>query len=118
MWNYPGLGNLVTEKELGDLIWAKNLSVVFIVEIRTDEARLKEIKRKLKFDHMFLVPRIHRGGGLVFFRKGSMNLRVETSSKNHIDCIIRGGSEGAWRFTGFYGEPITHKWHKSWSLLR
>ena len=51
-------------------IWAKNLSVVFIVETRTDEARLKEIKRKLKFDHMFLVPRIHRGGGLVFFRKG------------------------------------------------
>ena len=70
MWNYPGLGNLVTEKELGDLIWAKNLSVVFIVEIRTDEARLKEIKCKLKFDHMFLVPWIHRGGGLVFFSEG------------------------------------------------
>ena len=48
MWNCPGLGNLVTEKELGDLIRAKNLSVVFIVETRTDEARLKEIKRKLK----------------------------------------------------------------------
>ena len=109
MWNCPGLGNLVTEKELRDLIWAKNLSIVFIAETRLDEARLKEIKRKLKFDHMFLVPRIHKGGGLVLFRKGSMNLQVETSSKNHIDCIIRGGSEGAWRFTGFYGEPITHK---------
>ena len=46
-----------------------------------------------------------------------MNLRVETSSKNHIDCIIR-GTEGAWRFIGFYGEPITHKHHESWELLR
>ena len=45
-----------------------------------------------------------------------MNLRVETSSKNHIDCII-GGTEGAWRFIGFYGEPITHKRHESWALL-
>ena len=47
-----------------------------------------------------------------------MNLRVETSSKNHIDCIIGGGTEGAWRFIGFYGEPITHKRHESWELLR
>ena len=38
-----------------------------------------------------------------------MNLQVETSSKNHIDCIIGGGTKGAWRFTGFYIGPITHK---------
>ena len=102
MWNCRGLGNLVTEKELGDLI----------------RARLKTIKHKLNFNHMFFVPRIHRGRGLVRFWKESMGLRMETSSKSHINCIIGGGSEGARRFTGFYGEPTTHKRHESWSLLR
>ena len=108
----------MTKKELRDLIQAKDPSVVFKAKTWIDEARPKTKKRRLKFDHMFLVPRIHRGGGLVLFWKESMNLRVETSSKNHIDCIIRGGSEGAWRFTGFYGEPITHKRHESWSLCQ
>ena len=27
------------------------------------------------------------------------------------------GNDDAWRFIGFYGEPITHLWHESWSLL-
>ena len=117
VWNCHELGNLVTEKELGDLIREKDPSVVFMAKTWTDEARLKTIKRRLNFDHMFFVPHIHRGGGLVLFWKELMGLRVETSSKNHIDCIIRGGNEGAWRFTGFYDEPITHKRHESWSLL-
>ena len=28
------------------------------------------------------------------------------------------GSNDAWRFIGFYGKPITHLRHESWSLLR
>ena len=58
----------MTEKELGDLIQAKDHSVVFIAETWTDETMLKKIKRSLKFDHMFLVHWIHReGGGGLFF---------------------------------------------------
>ena len=108
----------MTEKELGDYARAKDPSVMFIAETWAEEARLKLVKCRLQFDHMFCVPRINRGGGLVLFWKESMNLQVETSSKNHIDCIIGGGTEGAWRFTGFYGEPITHKCHESWELLQ
>ena len=113
-----GLGNLPTKKEFGDLTRAQDPSVLFLAETWTDEERLKKIKRNLQFDHMFFVPRLTRGGGLVLYWKESLNLKVETSSKNHIDCIIDKGSEGAWRFTGFYGEPITHKRQESWDLLR
>ena len=113
MWNCRGLGNLPTEKELGDLTRVQDPSILFIAETWTDEARLQKIKRNLQFDHMFLVPRVTLGGGLILFWKDSMNLTVETSSKNHIDCIIDKGKEEAWRFTGFYGEPITHKRHES-----
>ena len=50
------LGNLPTEKELGDLTRAQDPSVLFIAETWTDEARLQKIKRNLQFDHMFFVP--------------------------------------------------------------
>lgn len=109
----------MTKKELGDLAWVKDPFIMFIAKTWTNEARLKKVKCSLKFDHMFLVPLIHKwGGGVVLHWKDSINLRVEASSKNHIDYIIEGGSEGAWRFIGFYGEPITHKRYESWSLLR
>ena len=65
MWNCHGLGNLVTEKELGDLTWAQDPFAVFIVKTWTDEARLKKKKKNFHFDHMFFVPRINQGGGLV-----------------------------------------------------
>ncbi|KAL0009461.1 hypothetical protein SO802_010963 [Lithocarpus litseifolius] len=41
-----------------------------------------------------------------------------TFSKNHIDAIINKGKEDAWRFTGFYGEPVTHNRFESWDMLR
>ena len=47
----------------------------------------------------------------------SINLNVESYYKNHIDAIINKGTRDAWRFTGFYGEPVTHKHHESWDML-
>ena len=49
------------EKELGDLIRAKDPFVVCVAETWTDEARLKKIKQNLQFEHMFSVPRIQIG---------------------------------------------------------
>ena len=48
----------------------------------------------------------------------SINLNVESYSKNHIDAIINKGARDAWRFIGFYGEPVTHKCYESWDMLR
>ena len=67
MWNCRGLGNQVTERKLGDYTQVKDPFVMFITETWTDETRLKIVKHRLKFDHMFSVPRINRGGGLVLF---------------------------------------------------
>ena len=38
--------------------------------------------------------------------------------KYHIDSIVRGGLENAWRLTGFYGEPNTSQRKKGWNMLR
>ena len=95
--------------ELASLVQAKDPFVVFIAETWTDDARLKDVKRKIQFDNMFVVPRANRGGGLVLFWKESIEVTVEGSDKNHIDAIIKRNIEDEWRFTGFYGEPDTQR---------
>ena len=81
VWNCRELGNQVTERKLGVYTGAKDPFIMFIAETWADETRLKIVKRRLKFDHMFSVPRVKRGGELVLFWKELMNWWVETSSK-------------------------------------
>ena len=76
------------------------------------------MQRNLNFDNLSFVERNHRGGGLALYWNNSIKLDVECLSKNHIDTIINKGAGDAWRFTGFYGEPVTHKCHESWDMLR
>ena len=40
VWNCRGLGNLATEKELGEINRAKDPSVMFIAETWADEAKI------------------------------------------------------------------------------
>ena len=118
VWNCLGLGNLRTVTEPKVVIRAKDPSVLFIAETWADEARLKEIKRKIEFDNLFIVERNNRGGGLALFWRNSVDLQVDSCSPNHIDSIINKGKEKVWRFTGFYGELVTHKRIESWNKLR
>ena len=43
---------------------------------------------------------------------------MDSFSKVHIDSVIEGGSENAWRLTGFYREPDTYRQSEGWSMLR
>ena len=101
------------------LVWCglKIPSVVFIAETWIDKARLKDVKRKIQFDNMFVVPIANQGGGLVLFWNESVKVTVEGSNKNHIDAIINKNKEGEWCFIGFYGEPDTQRRIESWDLL-
>ena len=100
------------------MIRAKDPSVVFLAETWADEARLQEIKLKIEFDNLFFVERNNRGGGLALCWRNSIDVHVDTFSKNHIDYIINKGREDEWCFTGFYGEPVSHKRYESWNRLR
>ena len=109
VWNCRELGNLRTVKELQVMIRVKDPSIVFLAETWADEARLQEIKCKIEFDNLFFVERNNRGAGLALYWRNSINVNVDTFSRNHIDSIISKGREDEWRFTGFYGEPVSHK---------
>ena len=107
VWNYCGFGNLCTRKKLGDIIWSKDSSVMFITETLVDEARLDIVQQNINFDHKWVVLRVGHGGGLVLFWKSLVNLEVVDSLRYYIDMWIDKGSENEWSFIGFYGKLDT-----------
>ena len=117
-WNYRGLRNLCTGRELDDIIRAKDPSMVFLAETLTDDARLEFAQRSIGFDHKWVVPRVGRSGGLVLYWKVSVNLMVEDSDRHYIDAVINKNIENEWRLTGFYGEPNTARRHEAWTKLK
>ena len=92
-WNYRGLGNLRTERELVEIVRAKDPSVVFLAQTLTVEVRLEVIQRSIDFDHRWVVPKVGRSRGLELFWKSSINLKIEGSSKNYINAIIDKNTE-------------------------
>ena len=50
VWNFRGLGNLRTKKELVSILRAKDPSIVFIAETWTDEVRLDRTLSYINFD--------------------------------------------------------------------
>ena len=48
VWNFCGLGILHIGKKLGDIIRAKDPSVVFIAETLADEARLDQVVQEIE----------------------------------------------------------------------
>ena len=117
-WNCRGLGNPQTIQSLGDLIQAQDPAVVFVVKTWLVEVRLKVFLKNLNFGNMHVVSKINQGGGLVLLWRVDVQLRVVSSSLNHVDAIINEGRDNTWRFMGFYGAPETSNRHISWNLLR
>ena len=53
-WTCRGLGNLRTGRELVEITWAKDPSVVFVAETLTDDARLEIVQRSIEHDHRWV----------------------------------------------------------------
>lgn len=69
---------------------------------------MEKIRTKMGFQCGFFADRRNRRGGLALFWKDTINLRVESYSIGHIDATISSGEgEAKWRFTSFYGNPVT-----------
>ena len=106
-WNCRVLENRRAVDELGEIIQAKDLRIVFLSETWSTKEHMKRIKLKLNFDGLFTVTNEAKGGGLALMWKNSSDVWVDSFSSYHIDAIIKGGTKDAWRLIGFYGEPET-----------
>ncbi|XVF31569.1 hypothetical protein REPUB_Repub17cG0001900 [Reevesia pubescens] len=47
-----------------------------------------------------------------------VHVSILSYSSWHIDVEIKMENSASWRFTGFYGHPVTHKRKDTWLLLR
>mgnify|MGYP003744487265 FL=1 len=107
-WNCRGLGNHRAVDKLGDIVQAKDLGIMFLSETWSTKEQMERIKIKLNFDGLFTVTNGDRVGGLALMWKKSSFVWVDSFSSYHIDVIINGGTEDAWRLIGFYSEPDTN----------
>ena len=117
-WNCRELGNLHTGRKLMEIVWAKDHSVVFLVETLTDEARLEFIQNIIILYHRWVVSRVGKSGGLILYWRSSIYLTIKGSDRNYIDAVIDKDLESEWRLTGFYGELETTRRNEAWDKLR
>ena len=90
---------------------------MFLAETWADEARLEQVLHSINFDHKWEVCNERRGGGLVLFWKNDVHVTVKDSHRYFIDVTLDKNKDTKWRFTGFYGEPKTHRRMEAWSKL-
>uniref|UniRef100_A0A2N9G6C8 Uncharacterized protein n=1 Tax=Fagus sylvatica TaxID=28930 RepID=A0A2N9G6C8_FAGSY len=117
-WNCRGLGNPGTVQELANMVRVKAPSAVFLMETWSNEEYLEKVRCYLHFNSKLVVQSNNKGGGLVLYWNDDLNLAIKSYSSNHIDATINEGTETAWRLTGVYGAPETHRREETWNLLR
>ena len=93
VWNFRGLGNLRTEKELGNITRVKDHFVMFLAKTWADEARLERVLHNINFDHKWEVFSGRRGGGLVLFWKNDVHVTIEDSHRYFIDVSLNKNRE-------------------------
>ena len=69
---------------------------MFVAETWLVEARLKVFLKNLNFGNMHVVSKVNQGGGLVLLWRVDIQLRVVSSSLNHVDAIINEGRDNTW----------------------
>ena len=106
-WNCHGLGQARAVLELTEMVKKQSPTIIFLMETRSKESFLKNLRSKLELDNVHIVPRLNIGGGLALYWKKGIDLHVLDSSPSHIDAVINPGVDDTWRFTGFYGNPVT-----------
>ena len=117
-WNYQGLGNPQTVRELCQKVKKKCPDLVFLREAKLHNNKMVRIKQKLGYNNMLVVDSVGRSGGLVLFWKHEMGLEILNYSRRHIHAIIKPINMTPWWFTGFYGHPEAHKRSGEWDLLK
>lgn len=83
------------------------------METKAKEPFLKNLKNRLHLENVFTVPTVNSSGGLDLYWKNGIDLYVLNASPTFIDVVVNPGVDGAWQFTGFYGNPVTANWEHS-----
>ncbi|KAL5555671.1 hypothetical protein UlMin_037907 [Ulmus minor] len=117
VWNVRGLGNTRTFQILRDHVQQLCPSLVFLSETLCSKSYLEQIRVKLNFSGLVTWEKEGRSGGLCLLWTDSVDVRLLTGSKGHIDTFILHDNL-KWRFTGMYGNPDTTLRNLFWDLMK
>jgi len=118
-WNYRGLGNPWTVKDLQKLVEQQEPILVFLIGTKLNKEKAKKVRDQCNFKFIWVVPSEGRRGGLALFWKDGIEGEVLEADQSHIDTLVKGGVlTNWWHLTGFYGAPKTLRRDESWALLK
>ncbi|PPR89969.1 hypothetical protein GOBAR_AA30717 [Gossypium barbadense] len=117
-WNFRGIGNPVTVRELKQMVVANDPDIIFLSETKINVSKFSSVHSKCKMEGCLAVNANGKSGGLVMMWKESNKVEVQTYSSNYIDSIIKLENDNPIRFTEFYGNVEPNKRQCSWNMLR
>lgn len=119
-WNFHGLGNPETVRELHNLVSLEAPTLVFLCETKIEGKRVSDLMTRLGFERCRAVNSAGLSGGLALFWSREVEVKVESISDQHIDATVKnvGSDNKVWRFTGFYAKAKRSERSSSCDLLR
>ena len=117
-WNCRGMGSALAVRTLTDEVRSKDPLLVFLIETKIGESKMKGIRNKLEYTQGITVPSDGRSGGLAMMWKEGSDIRLRSYSNSHIDVEVHESlTPIPWRATGFYGHLDAGKRFISWQFL-
>ena len=86
--NCRGLGIPEVVEKLCCLASKEGPKVLFLSKTRLDRDGFPRLKRKLRLNKGFAIPRSGLGGGLALLWWDNLDIDVRSSSPNHIDALV------------------------------
>ena len=93
------MGSFRTVHELGKLIRKFKPYILFLIETKRKNSKVKRLKLEWSYENCLVVDSIGRGGGLALIWNTEVQLEIVSFSLFHIDAKENGDREAdAWRF--------------------
>ena len=116
-WNYRGIGDPATVRELRDLVELSSPTILCLVETQLQKSRVEGLRFSLGFDFSFAVGSSGRSGGICFFWKNSVNVEIKNYSEYHVDAWVLETGREQWCLSCFYGEATRSLRYKTWNTM-
>ncbi|WOL02402.1 hypothetical protein Cni_G11121 [Canna indica] len=103
IWNCQGLGNPLTIRHLRNLRFLHSPDCLFLMEIKQDDNRFKNLLQQCGFDQCFIIPAVGIAGGLILAWKSHFNVQILSSDSFyiHATCDTTDGLS-RWQFFGLH----------------
>ena len=87
-WNYRGLGNLRTVRDLYQLVKEKRPNFLFLMETKGNKIKMEVIWGQLGYARLFVVDPVGKSSGLALLWREVEEIEIQNYSCHHINAIV------------------------------